>query len=521
MTWLKWAGPKRLAVSLTALLIAAPTHVLAEAPVPDSQTIAAKIIETNGAPPARFRETLETVNEHGEHTIRTVYRDGSDARSVSDSGPFHEENGTLHGQAWRQNANGQTILRQPDPGDERHVLPTTTVTRITEPVVGYVVARLDEHGEGTKDYVDASTWRIVRQDGVTANGTSATTYDDFRSDGGRVFTHHWRTVNGINHTTTDTTVTAYVPGGVTAADLAIPPPARALVEFPPGVTSVTLPTHFSDRPFNGERINVRLTIAGRGLDFVLDTGASGILMDSTVARQLGLHLYQQQSAVTAARYESAEAVVPEIHVGDLVMHNVAVHVAPLGFDNGNVKEVGLLGFDFLAELGVTIDYDQKRVTVVPGDAFVPPTAPNAIAVPVRVGDGEQEVTLTFNGAVGERWGLDTGVRGTFMVFGHFATRYPDAVRQDRVVPRYARYGVGSGVGGSFDAERLHVRSVVLGNVTFTDVIGTLVTQSGAYDAPMDGVIGAAFLHFFTVELDDTHSTVYFIPNEAGKRAGLK
>ena len=32
---------------------------------------------------------------------------------------------------------------------------------------------------------------------------------------------------------------------------------------------------------------------------------------------------------------------------------------------GTVKVVGLLGFDFLAELGVTIDYERKRVTVVP------------------------------------------------------------------------------------------------------------------------------------------------------------
>ncbi|HTJ27533.1 MAG TPA: retropepsin-like aspartic protease, partial [Candidatus Limnocylindria bacterium] len=134
---------------------------------------------------------------------------------------------------------------------------------------------------------------------------------------------------------------------VTDDELAIAPPRRMLVTFPAGVHSVVLPTTFQG--YQQSRIDVRVTINGRGLDFVLDTGASGITLDATVAKQLGLPAYDTHSTTTAGRYATARTIVPEMRVGDLTMHDVAVQLIPQGWNVGSeVKEVGLLGFDFLA-----------------------------------------------------------------------------------------------------------------------------------------------------------------------------
>ncbi len=50
------------------------------------------------------------------------------------------------------------------------------------------------------------------------------------------------------------------------------------------------------------------------MDFLLDTGASGIFIDIGLAKTLGLKLVNATSVVTAQRYTSYDATIPEMHV---------------------------------------------------------------------------------------------------------------------------------------------------------------------------------------------------------------
>lgn len=227
--------------------------------LPDSATIRAKIAAAAGPTPDAFRETYETSSD-GTTMVDEYRRLGANYRDVVQAGPFHTERGVAKGQAWHQNDNGQTVLDQPDPGQATRETTTTTVSRTSTPVAGYVVAVLDSKGFGVKDYVDAATWRLVRRENVSANGIVTTAYDDFRADGGRTFAHHWHTDNGYARTSSDTRVTAYTVGGVSEADVAVAAPRRALVGFPAGTASVVLPTQFGRN-----HVDVRVTIGGRGL----------------------------------------------------------------------------------------------------------------------------------------------------------------------------------------------------------------------------------------------------------------
>lgn len=447
-------------------LVLAPLGTPANAAdaVPDAATIRAKVREAAGSPPQSYREVDITIASDGSVTTEHDYTRGDDFRFVYDSGPFHTERGTYHGDAWYMNDNGQVVMNEPDPGEATPERTTTTVTAIHVPVEGYVIATLNAAGRGRKEYVDSSLWRVVRRERLTPNGTIVTTYDDVRADHGRTFAHHLHVDNGYARTSEDLRVSQYVPEDVSDADVAIPMPRRALVSFPAGVTSTVLPAKFGE-----SHVYVRVTIGGRGLDFVLDSGASGITIDGTVARQLGLREYDRHSEVTAGRYSTARTIVPEMRVGDLILRDVAVQEVPHGWKTAaDVKEVGLLGFDFLAELGVTIDYEHQRVTVVPGAAFAPPRAPHVIPVDVRIGSGQPRATVAVNGAVGERFVLDTGGAGTFLIFDYFARRHPDALRDK---------------GGGRDYREVQL---------------------------------------FTVSFDYGNSRVYLVPNADGRRAmGLK
>jgi clan AA aspartic protease (TIGR02281 family) len=495
-------------------LLCTPAAARAQDAVPDAAAIRERVRAALGTLPAAWRETTVTTSSNETTTtIRHVQR-GKDWREVNDTPPFHTERGLANGQGWHQNDNGQTILDQPDPGLATRESTTTTVRAVHAPVEAYVIATLTAAGYGVKDYIDPATWRLVRRENVGVNGTIVTTYDDVREDGGRTFAHHWHTDNAYAHTTSDTKITAYDVSPVAEADVAVPPSRRQLVTFPAGIRSAELPVRFGR-----SHVIVRVVVAGRGLDFLLDTGASGIVIDETVARELGLPFHDRRSAVTAGRYTTARTVIPEMRVGELVMKDVAAQIVPQGWNESiGIKTVGLLGFDFLAELGVTIDYEKGRVTVVPETAYDAPSDPHALVLDVRIGTGQPLTTAAINGVIGERFLLDTGGAGPLLLYDYFARRHPEAVTDAHGGGARAQPMHLYGIGGDIETRPYQLASFKLGTVNFTDIIAYRIASKGAYASATDAQIGPEFFKLFTLGLDYANNRVYLVPNSAGRKA---
>lgn len=485
----------------------------ADAPL-DAGAIDGKILAAAGSIPDAYRETREITYSTGSKTVEREYRRGKDYRYVRDTGPLHSEHGSFKGDSWHMNRNGQVVLDEGGEDDFPRAGSAPVASAVHAPVDGYLIARLDANGRGTKEYVDASTWRVVRREQVTPEGTITTTFDDFRTDNGWTFAHHQHVDNRLANVAGDVRVMSYEPGVTTAAEVEMPNPRRALVTFPAGLTSVRLPAKFAD----GE-VLVRLTIGNRGVDFLLDTGASGIAIDGGVAQELGLPRYhRQENAFNAGRYETADTIAPEVKVGPLVMRDVAMSIAPAGFETGiQAKNVGLLGFDFLAELGVTIDYEHERVTVVPARAFQPPTDARTIPIDVRIGSGQPETTVSINGGKGDRFILDTGMQGTFMVSDSFARHHPEAFKNQITDTNNELFDA---IGGTIEAKRYRMSRVDLSSASFRNFIGYRLVSKHAFDVDEDdGTIGSEFLKLFTVSLDYANSRVYLVPNRLG-RSGL-
>jgi len=499
------------------LLCGLAAQARADDAVPDSATIREKVRAAAGALPTEWRETAVVKTSNGSTTTTRHVQRGADFREIVENQPFHSERGSVKGQAWHQNDNGQTVMEQPDPGLATRETSSTTVARVTKPVDGYAISVLSAKGFGVKDYVDAATWRLVRREIISAVGTSVTMYEDFHEDHGRTFAHRWHVENAASKTVSDGVFTEYDTTPVSAADVEMPPARRRLVTFPAGVSSVELPAQFGN-----QHVYVRVNVQGRGLDFILDTGASGITIDIGVAKQLGLAMYNERSTVTAQRYTTARTLIPEMRVGDLVMRDVAVQAIPQGQDEtSSIKVVGLLGFDFLAELGVTIDYEHKRVTVVPDTSYTPPADPHTTALDVRLGSGVPMTDVQINGARAERFILDTGGVGTFLIFDYFARRYPQALKDEGEGRRMRPVRL-LGIGGAFETTPYQIAALQLSNIRFTDFVGYRVATAGAYAGNSDGVIGADFLRLFTLGLHYGESRVYLVPNQTGRKAmGIK
>jgi hypothetical protein len=481
--------------------------------LPDAATIRERSAAAVGAEPKNY---VDVIDEPGG--TYTTYQRGDDVRIVDDLGDVKSQSGTYKGDRWHQDDNGHTVVDEPDPGLATPEKTVTRVSRVTTPVDAYAVSTLNSKGLGTIDYYDPLTWYIVRREHVYERGRTVTTYADFAAFGPRHLAKHWTTTT-VDGDTASYTRRSYTVDAATEDDVTMPSSARTLVVYPFGVNSVSLPVRFTERD-----IIVRVMIGGKGYDMLLDSGAADIAIDPIVAAQNGLHVTPLgKSSVNAGVYSEGSAVVPAMSLGALTMSNVAVHVLPVSFEDDDekagvsTKVVGLIGFDFLCESGITIDYVHHTVTAQRDGTYSPPTGKDTIALPLRLGSQQPMISVSINGVVAERTLVDTGAEAELMVFDYFARRHPEAI-VDHGVFRGGSPAIFSGVGGNFMANPHTVNSMRLGYLNFHDFTIYQVVSRGVYENDQDALFGSTLLAFFDVHFDYPNGMMYLVPNKNFKAA---
>jgi len=496
-----------------AFLVASTFPAVADDPLPDSATIYAKVRAAHGADPSNYKEVLQISQSNGTGWTETRFVSGDNYRYDYSGDSVETQEGEYKGDSWHQNANGLTVVHEPEPGLATKETYTTTVTRITDPVRGYRIANLNKQGWGNVDYVDATAWQIVRSESIDASGTSVQTFGPLVAFGPRKLAKTRHLHDADSGLDSDTTVVSYEAGGVTDADVAIPSNRRTLVQFPAGVDVVNLPA-----TFRNNRIYVMVTINGHGYDFLLDSGSAGINVDPGAVEALGLHVYSKsKNAYNAGAFDTAQAKIDAMSVGPLTMHDVYVHTAPVVEHNDNVKSVGLLGFDFLAELGVKIDYDHKNVQVRRYGTYSQPVGADVNELPIRLDSQTPLVTAKINGAIAERITIDTGADSPFLLFNYFARRHPEAMVDKDGGGARSGYVDFDGVGGTVETKPYELGEIVLGRSRFLDFVGYLVTSKSYLLSDEDGLFGTGFLRFYDVYIDYPNGVISLRLNDTGHR----
>jgi predicted aspartyl protease len=468
-----------------------------------ADAIRANVRAAAGVPPQN--ETVMSTFVHGGTTGTAMYRRlGKDLREDDVLGPVHTAYGKFDGVPWRQNGNGQVVIHSDLPEEPVTEARTTIVEHVMKPQELYVVSDLTRQGRGTKEYVDPLTWRVIRQDVISATETTTTTYADFRLTAG--YTRAWQQVTSDGHHENDETSTILTDqaGAVTAEQVAIPNDAHAVVTFPVGRTFVQLPTRYDE---DSGKFVVRVTIGSRGLDFALDTGASGIFIDRDVAQSLRIpELTAYSSPGGTGRFSGATAIVPSMLVGDLEMHDVVVGTTPnVGEDGPEYKVVGVLGFDFIRDVGLKLDYKARTVTAYAPSTTAPPPSRHRIELSVNLGSFVPLTSVTINGETGTRFIVDTGGAGPLMVTGGFRRRHPNALVDENHRQQPMSFG---GMGGEIDGALITLNSYEIGTTKFVDSPAYVVDTDAAFGADRDGLIGPTLLSHFTVYLDFSNYKVY-------------
>ena len=454
-----------------------------------------------------------TMHAFGLDGTLETWRSIDDTRSDTSLGGFKTARGTFHGQRWHQNDNGETILDRPEPTQVEKVA-TQVVARVHEPVDAWLLTTTYTSGHILRNYYDAKTFNLVRTVRTVAGRDTHMVFDDFRTDA-RGRTRAWRYVGGDDRASSEyeyRLVRDDIGMPIAKDAVVVPKDRRVLVEFPVGVDAVHLPAHIVNN-----RIYVRLDIAGRGLDFLLDSGSSTINIDAAVAREIGLGIVGRAAQTVAGTYATGRVIVPNVGIGTLAMHDVVMHTVPIDQREKTVRVVGLLGFDFFDAVGLKIDYANGAVDAYRPGLISPPA--NAIPVDVTLNTGAPVAHAMFGDASGEDFVVDTGAAFPFVLFQRFLRAHPTASAPD---PRDSHSQFLDGVGGRIEYRNVTAKRLEFGAYTFDDAGGIEALSANAFGFDNeDGLIGSDILKLFTVYTDYAANKLYLGSTPQSEAAGAR
>lgn len=464
------------------------------------------------------REHWTTLRGKVAGTRDELFR-GDDFRIDQTRGTFHTAYGSFNGHAWDMNENGQVItesglhqrtnrddaaLRRAGPG-------VTLLGTVANPLGAYVVRVAPPKGRLEYVFFDPKTGAMVRIESVRDGHRTVTTFDDLRTERGTTRAWHFTYDDGRKgNLFTAQLVSLDTTTPMSDTVLAIPSDTRALISLPPGST-VSLPAEII-----GDRVILPFRIDGRVVDFQLDSGASGILIDRAIVKALKIKRYGKRTGETAGEYVESDVVLPKLSIGSVTLRNVSATSVPfLNFANAKTPVAGLMGFDFIESTVVHIDYRNGTLALIDPSTFVPPAG--AIALPIALDDYVPVVRSTIGSASNLPFILDTGAdRST--LFPLFARRHPHQAR-DRGLGTSLRAEFPfvdelHGVGGEVAYTPLQVGPFTLAKWSFPTWLFYLTQNAPAFAGEdYNGLIGQDVLRYFDVYLDYRHQLIYLKPNQ--------
>ena len=248
------------------------------------------------------------------------------------------------------------------------------------------------------------------------------------------------------------------------------------------------------------------------LNFILDTGSSGISLDSTTAEYLKVKPIPTERTIRgiAGIRKVSFLYNQQLHFPGLTIDSLNFHINDYGILTAVYGERidGIIGFAVLNRYIVKLDYDSLQLSFCSlgtiryprGGYLLKPAINQLVAQQLRVRDVE-----TING----RFLYDMGAGLCMLLTRDFIE---DSAFIDKRKKRWVKEG--EGLGGKIDMELLVMREVKIGPFRFRKVpvfIFDDVNNVTSYPY-MGGLIGNDILRRFNVILNYERSDIYLTPN---------
>lgn len=273
---------------------------------------------------------------------------------------------------------------------------------------------------------------------------------------------------------------------------------------------------------DGPHVSVAVTINGRPLRMLLDTGADQNTLTPRAVQTLGLT--PSTEGVPSSGASGSTGLVSWVSLDTLdaqgaVLRNSLAYVVPVPEE---FSYDGILGSAFFKRFTPSFDYAAQRLTLIAAERFVAPTG--IAALPMQVlASGKLLVQATVAGQTG--WfSIDTGASNALTIFTPTVERL--ALRH--TVQPLLRMATGLSTSGVAYGDIGRLPQLQLGPWRFENVLAELsLAREGLFgsDAWM-GNLGGELWRRFTVTPDLAGGRLYLQPNTAlaqpfaGPRSGL-
>jgi outer membrane lipoprotein-sorting protein len=289
---------------------------------------------------------------------------------------------------------------------------------------------------------------------------------------------------------------------------AVPVAAEKDYRFPAGKSFVEVPF-----VLNANHIHFPVVIGqAKPLNFILDTGAGGPVVDTDVAKKLGLELVGKIEARGAGEgtQEANLISLPNIKFADLVIDSISG--ATIGLSHLNKYEgmpvEGILGYDIFSRFVVKIDYANQKLTLYEPSAFK--YEGKGEVLPITLEQNHPHVKAIVDGQYEGTFVIDCGARSSLALHTPFVEKHDLMAKTGKKVDVFA----GVGVGGKVMGKVTRVRSLQIGSFKIPAPLTSLASaQAGAFASErIDGNIGGGILKRFTVIFDYANSRMILEPN---------
>jgi hypothetical protein len=432
-----------------------------------------------------------------------VFRLGKDERDITLLGPLFFEAGVRNGTRWQQTRNGITytyngIHEARDARSEGAWLTDTEPREVrligeSVPLNAYVIEIDPPGGRREWRFLDKRTGNIMRREYVEKGRRYTTAFDDYRTFDGIPEPSRVRTVDSYGNERDLSLLSRTLDLTPDAHDVDIPPNRRTLVEFPAGVSNVHLPM----RVINGLCV-VKVRIGLKDYDFLLDSGAAGIVIDPAIVDDAHLETYGSRVGATIGTFTETTGIVPLMTIGSVRMRSVVARVVTVPFHLDERTHIaGLLGFDFFLDTVVHVDLDHGVANVISPATFKPPG--DAAVIPLAIDDRTPVVRARADTVTG-RVVLDTGANRSVFT-PPFASRADIAFDPATAVAQFR------GLGGTGTAETVRLKSFdIAAFPLFDPVVDVSNANLGAED--IDGTAGTDLLHAYDLFFDYRTAALY-------------
>lgn len=288
---------------------------------------------------------------------------------------------------------------------------------------------------------------------------------------------------------------------IAAQEEFIEPPAREITKIP-----------FTQLTGGIVIVQAKLNNFPDTLNFVLDTGSSGISLDSTTVDYLKLKPTPTDRTIRgiAGIRNVSFLFNQQLHFPGLTVDSLNFHINDYGILTAVYGERidGIIGYSVLSRYIMKLDYDSLQITFcTPGTIRYPrggyllkPSINQLMAQQLRVRD---------EAAVTSRFLYDMGAGVCMLLTKDFIA---DSSLIDKKKKRWTKEG--EGLGGTIDMELMVIKELKLGPYRFRNIpvyVFDDVNNVTSYPY-MGGLIGNDILRRFNVILNYPRSDIYIIPN---------